>query len=719
MKKAALTLTCAGALLFVPTSAQAEITSVFADTATPVDCTVQSGGATDGVRFCSENPRSTVATFDGVPIDVNVAFPPEPESDPDGPWPVVMMFHGYGGTKIGLNSMNRWLQQGYATFSMTTRGFGQSCGNQAARDALGAACDDGYVRLMDTRYEVRDAQELIALLVDEGLVDGDRMGATGGSYGGGTSMALAALKDRQMLPDGSYVDWESPDGAPLSLAAAAPEIPWTDLSYSLVPNGGNLDYISDASYFAANDRVGVPKEGWVDTLYLGGFLAGFYAPDGTDPDADLPGWRQRLLFEAGGLDDDPEVADIVDEISTHHSSYGIDDSTAPAPLMISSGWTDDLFPANEALRYYNRLKAHHPTSPIALNFADFGHPRGQNKPAATGAIATAENAWFAHYVRGDGAAPPQQVQAFTQTCPNAAAPGGPFTAPTPRELAPGEIRFESDGVENIATTGTEHGLTFGSTQSVGGSFATACVTTAATDTEATANYRLDPAPAGGYTLMGSPTVRARFALAGQDSQLAARLLDVGIDGQQTLVARGLWRPEVTGKERVRQVFQLNPNGYHFAEGHIAKLEIAPSDRPFGLETPQGKASIDHLRLTLPVLQTPGSLGGLVQEQGPKPLPWAEGRDVRLAPDYDDGPPRTFITKGPGKKTNKRNVTFDWEWSDIGSTLECSLDGADFSACVGPLPVTGLSKGKHTFQVRAVDPEHLVDPSPATRKFTVK
>ena len=108
----------------------------------------------------------------------------------------------------------------------------------------------------------------------------------------------------------------------------------------------------------------------------------------------------------------------------------------------------------------------------------------------------------------------------------------------------------------------------------------------------------------------------------------------------------------------------------------------------------------------------------MQEQGPKPLPWAEGRDVRLAPDYDDGPPRTFITKGPGKKTNKRNVTFEWEWSDIGSTLACSLDGADFSPCVGPFAVNGLSQGKHKFQVRAVDPDHLVDPTPAERKFTV-
>ena len=102
---------------------------------------------------------------------------------------------------------------------------------------------------MDTRYEVRDAQESSsALLVDEGLVDPRRIGATGGSYGGGLSMALAALKNRKMLPDGSLVPWTSPGGKPMQIAAAAPEIPWTDLAYSLMPNGRTLDYVADAPY---------------------------------------------------------------------------------------------------------------------------------------------------------------------------------------------------------------------------------------------------------------------------------------------------------------------------------------------------------------------------------------------------------------------------------------------------------------------------------------
>src|SRR4051794_4334585 len=169
----------AASFMAVP-AAQAEITSVFTDAipgsgaaATPVSCTVLDGLGTgqqpsdEGVRFCgSTSPRSTVKTFDGVPIDVNVAFPKAPDVGDDGPYPLMGIFHGYAGSKLGLGSMRRWLNQGYAVFSMTTRGFGQSCGSQASQSADPTGCANGYVRLMDTRYEVRDAQELIGELVD-------------------------------------------------------------------------------------------------------------------------------------------------------------------------------------------------------------------------------------------------------------------------------------------------------------------------------------------------------------------------------------------------------------------------------------------------------------------------------------------------------------------------------------------------------------------------
>ena len=144
----AIFLAGAGLLLAAP-GAQAEITSVF-DGAVP--CVEQE----DGSRFCG-GTDTLVETFDGQLIDVNVALPPEPESGPDGPYPLVMQFHGYGGSELDADDLKRWTDQGYAAFSMSDRGFGP-CGAKPTPPARCAA--GGWVRLMDTRYEVRDAQAL-------------------------------------------------------------------------------------------------------------------------------------------------------------------------------------------------------------------------------------------------------------------------------------------------------------------------------------------------------------------------------------------------------------------------------------------------------------------------------------------------------------------------------------------------------------------------------
>ena len=134
---------------------------------------------------------------------------------------------------------------------MTDRGFHESCGTPGAkaRDG-GTICEDeGYVHLMDDRYEVRDAQYFAGVLNDEGVVDGQKVGAIGGSYGGGLSMPLAALKDRVMLPDGSTRPLDQPGlgQRPDADRRRDPGHPverpqptrWR-------PNGSTLDYVADS-----------------------------------------------------------------------------------------------------------------------------------------------------------------------------------------------------------------------------------------------------------------------------------------------------------------------------------------------------------------------------------------------------------------------------------------------------------------------------------------
>ncbi len=613
----------AGVLLATASSSEAAIPDVFGGT---VACDPQP----DGSRFCgSDSPRSTVETFDGVPIDVNAAFPPVPATGPDGNYPLIMIFHGYGGGKAGLGSMQRWLDKGYAVFSMTDRGFRESCGSAASKAADPTGCAEGYVRLIDSRYEVRDAQEFAGVLADEGLIDPQAIGATGGSYGGALSLALAALRNRKALPDGSLVPWESPGGKPMELAAATPFITWSDLAYSLTPNGSTLDYVVDNPY---TGRFGVEKQSLVSGLYFSGLGApAFYVPEGGDPSADLTGWRNRL--EAGEpYDGDPTAQQILEEITGNHSAYYIDDSVPPAPLLLANGFTDDLFPVDEMVRFFNRTRAEHPDAKISLFAGELaGHPRSQFKAHVNEVLNKRADRWLDYYLRDKGSEPPARVEAFTETCPSDADAGGPFRARDWARVAPGEVSLHEKSGATIAPDGGSNAIAAAFNPVTGGG---ACAQTDGADQPGTASYRSDPAPDGGFTLIGSPLVNAVFDFEGDTSQVAARLLDVGPDGMQTLVARGLWRPE--SGERGRQAFQLHPGAWTFEPGHVAKLELLPADADDGALGAYGRASNDQqpvevskLRLHLPVVEPPGELNGFVDATTKKPLP--EGAE--LAPGF--------------------------------------------------------------------------------------
>jgi fermentation-respiration switch protein FrsA (DUF1100 family) len=677
----------AAALLSAPAAeaAPTPISSVFGS----ISCasTPLAGEPAANGRLCS----GITHTFDGTNIDVNVILPPAPASGDDGPYPTIGMFHGWGGQKIGPSNSQAsgFVRRGYAVFSMTDRGWGSSCGQQdQKRLSDQPGCAKGYNHLLDSRYEVRDAQYLLGLLADEGVVDPVRIGATGPSYGGGMSMALGALKDRMMKDDGTLEPWKSVGGKDMAIAAAAPEIPWTDLAYSLQPNGGTLDYVRDAPYLGPAGtprRIGIMKQSFVTGLFATGEQNSNYAPPGQDADADLYRWY-ALISGGEPYDQSPLAADIVDELTSHHSSYYIDHSEAPAPLLISNGWTDDLFPPDEAIRFYNRTRTQYPTAAVSLMFMDFGHQRGQNKAEDTARLRARQDAWFDHYVKGDGAAPFQGVTMLTHTCPKAAPSAGPFEAPNWAGAAPGEIRVDSDGQQVIAPEGgnPQTNVAFDPVASgvenanVPGSGLRACATASGTDAPGTATYRLDPAPAGGYTLMGSPTIIADILSPGPTSQIAARLLDVGTDGNETLVARGLWRPAITADASpVRQVFQLHPNGWKFEQGHIAKLELLPNDAPYGrVSNGQAPIAVSKLQLRLPVLDQPN--GDLFKAPAGKVLPagYELARDYQASSDGDgDGWPDS-IDNCPADANPDQA---DSDGDGLGNACDTTDDDADDDA----------------------------------------
>jgi hypothetical protein len=82
------------------------------------------------------------------------------------------------------------------------------------------------------------------------------------------------------------------------------------------------------------------------------------------------------------------------------------------------------------------------------------------------------------------------------------------------------------------------------------------------------------------------------------------------------------------------------------------------------------------------------------------------------------PPETVITKQPKDKTKKKTATFEFSSSEAGSTFQCSLDAGPFAACGSP-DTLRVKKGKHHFEVRAIDAAGNVDGSPASDSWKVK
>ena len=686
------------------------------------DCQEQASGA----RFCQGTMNSRVRTFDGVPLDVNVALPPKPADGPDGNYPLLLQLHGWGGAKSGYSAMRSWAEAGYAVLNYTARGFGQSCGSPQSRLTDPVGCAKGWVRLADSRFEARDSQFLAGMLADQGLIDPQRIGTMGGSYGGGQSLHLAVLKDRVRLPDGSYAPWVSEKlEIPMRIAGAVPTVPWSDLVYSLMPNGRTRDYtVTDADDNLA--PVGVTKTSYVSGLFAAGAASGYYAPPGADPDADLTAWFARV--SAGEPYDDPVAQDIADEIATNHSPYYLDMDRAPAPTLISNGWTDDLFPVDEAVRFANKVEHLHPGADVAQLHFDYGHARGQSKAADMAVLNRRTREWMDRFVKGDeSVAALEGVEALTQTCPRTAVSAGPFAAESWHALHPGEVRFTESGAKPVLSGSGNPQVNQAVDPIAGGG---ACATTPSTDAQGTAVYRLPQAKGAGYTLLGSATVIANLAVTGRDAALVARLWDVAPNGNQTLVARALYRPDAAG----RQVFQLHPNGWHFADGHVPRLELLGEDAPYARPPNQPfSITVSNLELRLPVAERP-DCDQVLSPAAPFTFTGATlAPGIALSPRDLCGlePPVASFDFLPARPRSGETVTFTSTASDPDGTIAAQawdLDGdGEYDDGNGPSAQRSFAdQGEYTVGLEVIDSDGLrstttrqvvVDPAPPTASFT--
>ena len=216
--------------------------------------------------------------------------------------PFIMHSHGWGGSRTtDPEAFRRWLGAGYGVLSFDQRGFGES---------------GGFAHVENPRFEGVDNVRLVRRVARLPWVRKDgpgdpRLGAIGGSYGGGYQyLAAFTLLQRR--------------GTPV-YDALAPEITWNDLNESLAPQG-----VVRSEWAYALAAAALPTEALPPKIYealVEGSVTGQY-PDGSGPSGvDLP-----RFFRRNG--------------PSWHVGQG---RRLDLPVLMGQGHTDTLFNLQQAL----------------------------------------------------------------------------------------------------------------------------------------------------------------------------------------------------------------------------------------------------------------------------------------------------------------------------------------------------------------------------------
>src|SRR5947209_7895398 len=241
-RAARLALLVSVALWVVPQASAATTLPASFSSACP---TGSASGSYGGVAICS----GEVPSFDGSLLDVDVT---QPAQNTGTTHPLMIMLHGFGNDKHEWESTtdegdgadkyhwnNRWFaEHGYYVLTYTARGFRpESRSGSQPPTPPGAECGSdcgpfGTIHVKSRDYEILDTQWLAALVAATYPdVNPHQVAVTGGSYGGGESWMQA-----------SQAHWTFPNSQDsslpvLDLQVASRKYPWTDLAYSLAPNG--------------------------------------------------------------------------------------------------------------------------------------------------------------------------------------------------------------------------------------------------------------------------------------------------------------------------------------------------------------------------------------------------------------------------------------------------------------------------------------------------
>lgn len=256
-----------------------------------------------GVRHGCLDSVPDPGTTESVEICFTV-FRPEGAS-PTSRVPMILHGHGWAGSRTKRpEAFAQWLDAGFGVLSFDQRGFGES---------------GGKAHVQNPSVEGEDVQRLVARIsrmpwvVQDGRGD-PRLGAIGGSYGGGHQF-LGAF--RHLMVRGEPV-----------FDALAPEITWHDLNESLAPQG--VIRTSWASVLTAAGAEALPEG--VVLAFAQGAATGFW------PRGEVPGATDmEKFFEKNG--------------PSWHVRQG---RLLDIPVLFGQGATDSLFPLDQGLKNFQR-----------------------------------------------------------------------------------------------------------------------------------------------------------------------------------------------------------------------------------------------------------------------------------------------------------------------------------------------------------------------------
>ena len=521
------------------------------------------GTTTPGLNCSKAADKSRVCNgflasgLDGTLLDVTVQVPAG-----GGPFPLVVLMHGWAGSKTGSGDVAAALvSDGIAVLRYSARGFGESW---------------GQANLADIHAEIADLRSLVGQLVDMGPLhlNADAVAVTGASYGGGHSW-LSTLQPT----------WTSPMGAAVRVRTVVPIVPWTDLLYSLLPNGRPHNSI---------DGLGSAKLSYINGLYASGLRQSPDRPYPNYPDY-LVAWQNWINgMEPNGAD--PIYAQIVDGLAGGRSiwwqqSFWSGVVASRIPVFEVQGFTDDLFPLPEAARMVNALHTVDPTYPITLYLGDIGHPRAANKVDEVNYVENLIRQWFAFYLKGQGVEPAHVVYAaITRPSGESFNPSNVITAPTIDALATARIAHAFDATAVLVNPASDPlaGFFWDPFIMIGAEQLKPYTGTPPEPPvieSSMAVYTLSASQlnAGGDVLVaGCPLVRLHASSLAPRVQLDVRMYDVAPDGTRQLVTRGTYTAD-NGTSPIGEQDLTIPtygNLWRVPGDHTIRIELTNLDSPY-------------------------------------------------------------------------------------------------------------------------------------------